>query len=475
MAYEVTIPRLGWSMEVGTLAEWHKEDGDRVEAGEILFTVEGDKALQEVEALESGILRIPPDSPPPGQELPVGTLLAYILEPGEEAPFEGTAASVPTQAAASSLAGPELATPELAPPAPARVEPTPAPTAGRDKDGLPAISPRARRVAEELGVDWTVLQGSGRTGRIVERDVRGAAEAGVPELPIKISPVARRLAEEAGLDLAELAAARRGARIQRQDVEAAIADREGVPPMAPPTAAEGEALPVTQIRRVIAQRMAESAHTTAAVTLTTEADATELVALREEIKTTLSPRDLAVPTYTDLMVKLTGVALKEHPMLNARWESAEDDAGAAARIVMPNEVHIAVAVDTEAGLLVPVIRDVPTKSLQSIAEETRVLADKARARELGPEELGGGTFTITNLGTYGIDAFTPIINLPQCAILGVGRIIAKPAVWGDQVVPRQMMALSLTFDHRVVDGGPAARFLNTVREYVEQPYLWLTA
>jgi pyruvate dehydrogenase E2 component (dihydrolipoamide acetyltransferase) len=211
------------------------------------------------------------------------------------------------------------------------------------------------------------------------------------------------------------------------------------------------------------------------VTLTTEADASELVMLREGIKATLSTRGLAVPTYTDLMVKLTAVALGEHPMLNAHWEPSEGDAGAEASIVIPNEVHIAVAVDTEAGLLVPVIRDVPAKSLQGIAEETRRLADKARARELGPDELGGGTFTITNLGTYGIDAFTPIINLPQCAILGVGRIIGKPAVWQGQVVPRQMMALSLTFDHRVVDGGPAARFLNTVREFVEQPYLWLTA
>jgi pyruvate dehydrogenase E2 component (dihydrolipoamide acetyltransferase) len=292
-------------------------------------------------------------------------------------------------------------------------------------------------------------------------------------VPIKVSPVARRLAEEAGLDLTELAAAKPGTRIQREDVEAAIAAREQVPPGAVPIAAEGEAVPVTQVRRVIAQRMVESAHTTAAVTLTTEADATEFVTLREGIKATLSARGTVAPTYTDLVVKLTGVALKEHPMLNAYLEPGEGTAGAE-KIVIPKQVHIAVAVDTQAGLLVPVIRDVPIKSLQQIAEEMRRLADKARARELGPDELQGGTFTITNLGTYGIDAFTPIINLPQCAILGVGRIIAKPAVWGDQVVPRQMMALSLTFDHRVVDGGPAARFLNTVREYVEQPYLWLT-
>ena len=464
MAFEVTMPRLGWSMEVGTLAEWQKKDGDRVEAGDILFTVEGDKALQEVEALESGILRIPPDSTPSGQELPVGALLAYIVQPGEEAPFERETAATPTPAAATELAAPVRATPESAPSSVGR----------RTKDGLPAISPRAHRLAEELGVNWTTLKGSGRTGRIVERDVRQAAEAIRSGVQIKVSPVARRLAEEAGIDLAKLAAQKLGDRIQREDVEAAIADREAVAVPTPPVPPKGEAIPVMQVRRVIAQRMTESAHTTAAVTLTTEADATELVTLREQIKATLSARGLVVPTYTDLIVKLTGVALKEHPMLNAYWEPGEGDRGAD-KIVIPNQVHIAVAVDTEAGLLVPVIRDVPAKSIRQIAEETRKLADKARPRELGPDELQGGTFTITNLGTYGIDAFTPIINLPQCAILGVGRIIAKPAVWKDRVVPRKMMALSLTFDHRVVDGGPAARFLNTVREYAEQPYLWLTA
>jgi pyruvate dehydrogenase E2 component (dihydrolipoamide acetyltransferase) len=236
---------------------------------------------------------------------------------------------------------------------------------------------------------------------------------------------------------------------------------------------QGEAMPVTQVRRVIAHRMAQSAHTTAAVTLTTEADATELVTLREQIKATLSARGLVVPTYTDLIVKLTGIALKEHPVLNAHWKPGGTP-GEEDQIFLAQDIHIAVAVDTQAGLLVPVIRDVPTKSIQQIAEEARALTRKARDRQLGPDELKGGTFTVTNLGTYGIDAFTPIINLPQCAILGVGRIIVKPAVWKDQVVPRKMMALSLTFDHRVVDGGPAARFLNRVREYVEQPYQWLT-
>jgi pyruvate dehydrogenase E2 component (dihydrolipoamide acetyltransferase) len=226
-------------------------------------------------------------------------------------------------------------------------------------------------------------------------------------------------------------------------------------------------MPITQIRRVIAQRMVECAHTTAPVTLTTEADATELVTLREQLKATLAPRDKVVPSYNDLIIKLTGVALQEYPILNSYWHEAE--------LFIPADIHVATAVDTEAGLPVPVIRDVPAKSIQQIAVESRSLAEQARARQLGADELQGGTLTITNLGVYGIDAFTPIINLPQCAILGVGRIISKPAVWNNQIVPRNVMALSLTFDHRVVDGGPAARFLNTIREYVEQPYLWLTA
>ena len=167
-----------------------------------------------------------------------------------------------------------------------------------------------------------------------------------------------------------------------------------------------------------------------------------------------------------MIVKLTALALREHPYVNASL--------AGEQIVEQPDVHIAVAVDTENGLLVPVVRDVLRKTLQEIAVESKTLADKARERKLGPDQLQGGTFTITNLGNYGIDAFTPIINLPQAAILGVGRIIAKPWEHKGQIALRKMVTLSLTFDHRIVDGGPAARFLNRVRQYVEDPYLWLT-
>ncbi|MFZ4656480.1 MAG: 2-oxo acid dehydrogenase subunit E2, partial [Caldilineaceae bacterium] len=339
-----------------------------------------------------------------------------------------------------------------------------------------AISPRARRVASELGVDWTGLTGSGSTGRIVERDIRAAAALAAtkaveqppaePEEKVRATPIAVRMAQEAGIDLAELAAQKPGARIDRADVEAAIAARtitSSAPPATTPPATE--TIPVTNIRRLIAQRMLESAQGTASVTLTTQVDATALVKLREELKAAFAPRGYAVPSYNDLFAKLTAVALQEHPLLNARWQGDE--------IVLNKAVHMGIAVDTPEGLLVPVVRNVHSQNLREIAAQSKALIEKALARKLSAAELQDGTFTITNLGIYNIDAFTPIINPPQCAILGIGRIVKKPAVVGEKIKARDMVALSLTFDHRIVDGAPAARFLDLVRQLIQTPVLWL--
>jgi pyruvate dehydrogenase E2 component (dihydrolipoamide acetyltransferase) len=455
MAFEVTMPRLGWNMEVGTLATWRKHDGETVAIGEILFEVESDKAVQEVEALEGGVLRIPPDSPAVGAQVPVGTVLAYLVRPGEAVPLQAKPAA----------GAPALPTESRAP--------APAPTAEalpREGRKRPAISPRAARVAGELGVNWKTLTGSGRTGRIVERDVRQAAlsPAAVDATSsARVSPVARRLAEALGVDLAQLAAQQPGKRIERADVEAA---RGAAQPEAPaPKAAApagGRTVPISQVRRVTAERMAAAAHTTAPVTLTTEADATELVRLRQQLKDNGAS---VVPSYNDLLAKLAAQALTEHPQLNARFEG---DA-----IVQPAAVNIGIAVDTERGLLVPVVRDVQAKSLRQVAEAAARLIEQIRSGHVSPDDLQGGTFTITNLGMYEIDAFSPIINLPECAVLGVGRIVAKQVVVdpeAERVTIRRMMSLSLTFDHRLVDGAPAARFLQRVKLYVENPYLWLT-
>lgn len=391
MAVEVLVPRLGWTMEEGTFGGWLRKDGDEVQEGDPLFVLESDKATQEVESIEGGVLRILGSAPESGAIVPVGALLGYIVQPGESVPVE----KEPAGAEKSPQAG------AAGSPSPSRAA---APRVARDPRSAaaaPTISPRARRVANELGVDWSGLQGSGRTGRIVERDIRMVAGS-TPDLP-------------------------------------------------------GKAVPATQLRRIIAQRMSRSAHSTAPVTLTTEVDATELVALRERLKAQSPAR---APTYTDLLIKLTQVALERHPTLNAYWNNDQ--------LWVLDDIHIGLAVDTEEGLLVPVVRDVQKLDLDAVAEESRALAEKARSRQLSPDELQGGTFTITNLGAYGIDAFTPIINTPECAILGVGRIVRKPAVHEDRIVPRDQMALSLTFDHRAVDGGPAARFLGTVRELIEE-------
>ena len=262
-----------------------------------------------------------------------------------------------------------------------------------------AISPRARRTAKELGIDWSTLHGTGRTGRIRERDLRAA----VPVSATAISP----------------------------------------------------------IRKTIADRMLASHLGTAPVTLTTTADATDLVKLRDQFKLA----DNFVPSYTDFLVKLVAVALKKHPLLNARWSNEQ--------IVLSAAIHIGVAVDTDAGLVVPVIRDVPALSLTQLAARSGVLIERARTGRLSSAEMQGGTFTVTNLGAFGIDAFTPIINPPQCAVLGIGRIQRQAVVVADQIVIRDRISLSLTFDHRIVDGAPAARFLQMLCVSIESPGICL--
>jgi pyruvate dehydrogenase E2 component (dihydrolipoamide acetyltransferase) len=406
MAHPITVPRLGWTMEEGTFVQWLKQEGEPVKAGEQLFILEGEKAAQEVESIDSGILRIPPDAPQPGATVAVGALLGYLLGPGEATPWETPSASRETSRSQVAAAFPAAIIPAQAE-APASKRPS------RSPGAKPAISPRARRVARELGIDWSQLDGSGRTGRIRERDIRAAARSA-------------------------------------ETVDAP--SMEAMPP--------SRVVPLPPMRRLIAERMLAGAHATAPVTLTTRADATNLVSLRNQFKAAASP-DTIVPSYADFVLKLTAMALKEHRLLNACW-TAEG-------ITLSEAIHIGIAVDTEAGLVVPVVRDVQTLSLRQIATRSRELIDLARGRKLTPEQMQGGTFTITNLGMYGIDAFTPIINLPQCAILGLGRIQREPAVQDDRIVPRDFMTLSLTFDHRVIDGGPAARFLDTVRQHIEQP------
>lgn len=430
-------------MEEGTLTEWLKRDGEWVERGEMLFMLEGDKAAQEIESFESGVLRIPPDGPRPGDTVKVGQVIGYLVERGAAAPFEQMAAERQTATCDAADSGPI---------------PSPPPAAG----------PEARRLARELGVDLAHVTGSGRGGRIVASDVRQIvarpnATSGhlSHHAPRDVaSPRARRVAAELGIDWTRLTGSGRAGRVRERDVRAAVAAHGAI----------GSGAPSAR-RRKIAEHMVASLRATAPVTLTSRASAGNLLNLRAQFKAASASgaaSDAIEPSITDLLVKLAAAALMRHPGVNSRWEADE--------LIEVPEINIGVAVDDPAGLIVPVVHNVQSLGVRQIASRLRELVDRARSHRLTADEMSGGTFTITNLGALGIDAFTPIIHSPQMAILGVGAIRREPVVAADdRIVPGDVMTLSLTFDHRVLDGAPAARFLRTLVEMVENPVAWLVA
>jgi pyruvate dehydrogenase E2 component (dihydrolipoamide acetyltransferase) len=462
MAHEIVMPQLGLSMDSGEIIQWLKKSGERVQAGELLLEVESDKSAVEVEAVESGILYIVREAG--SGAIPVGEVIAYLLADGEQPPT-AEAATAPVVMPAGSGKGLQAA------------------SAGQARQNWPRpdrppSSPAARRRAAELGLDWRLAVPTGRGGCIKERDVlvlaatRTAAPAvSAPPAEVAISPVALRLAESAGLDVHALARQHPGKRLERADVEEAIrraltasrgADGGAGVPVADHRA-PSHRQSVGSVRRVIAERMAASARTNASVTLTTEADASELVKIRESLKA--SPVMGVVPSYNAMFAALTARALVEYPYMNASLDGGT--------IVFWEAVNIGVAVDTERGLVVPVVRDVQNKPLRTLAQEMDDLLARASQGKALPDELTGSTFTLTNLGMYEVDAFTPIINPPECAVLGIGRLVQKVIVAGGEQTIRTMVSLSLTFDHRLVDGAPAARFLQRIKQLVEQPYLWL--
>jgi len=441
MATEVLVPPLGQTVDTVTLVTWYKAEGEMVAQGEPLFAIETDKATLDIEAPGSGMLR--GVMAQPGEEVKVLSSIALIAAPDEvlEIPEPTTTLSSP----APSDATPSTPDHEL----------QDGPLDGRQRI---FVSPRARRLAEKHEVALADLKASGPEGAIVERDVRAyleAQRASSTAGPL-ITPVARRMAEEAGLDWRRLTGSGPGGRITRDDVAHAFEE-------AAPTEMNevSEVIPLRSVRAVIAERMLRSATNAPQVTLTAEADATALVELRRQLV-----QDGVDAAYNDLFLYILGRALREYPLLNASLDGET--------IKVWRRVHIGLAVDTERGLLVPVVRDVDRKGLLQLAEETQTLLERARAGQCTPDELRGGTFTLTNLGMFGIDAFTPLLNLPECAVLGVGRIKRQPVMVGDEVLGRELVWLSLTFDHRLVDGGPAARFLQRVVKLVECPHLLIT-
>jgi pyruvate dehydrogenase E2 component (dihydrolipoamide acetyltransferase) len=474
MPHQVTMPILGLTMEEGTITEWLKREGDTVAKEEPLFVVETDKSAVEVPAPAAGILS--QIIVQVGQTASVRAPIAVIAQPGEavEAAPSAPAASAP---AASTAA------PTASAPAPSAAS-APAPRAAGERV---AVSPRARMVARELGIDIQSVTGSGPDGRVVERDVRAAAavaplapDVAAPPERIIASPLARRLAAEHEVDLAQVTGTGPGGRITEKDVTAFVDARSTVPatPAAPSpatlpaeAAATGAFEPLNRVRRITAERMAASARSVARVTILMEVDMTEAVRFRTQLAGEFEKRYGARLAYDAMIAKACGIGLAEHPHVNAQWQEA--DSGQQPGLRLQPNVNVGIAVASEAGLLVVVVRDADKKPLSQVNSDLMRMVARSKQGGLGPDELSGSTFTITNLGGYGVEAFTPIVNPPESAILGIGRIAKRPAVVDGQIVPRDLMYLSLAFDHRVVDGAPAAQFLQRVKECLEAPYLLL--
>lgn len=427
MATEIILPKFGFTHEESQIARWLKQEGDSVEKGEPIVEVTTDKINMEVEAPESGILA--GVRAQEGETMATTEIIAYIVQPGEKAP-EGPP---PKKSAATQ------------PPEPAKQAP--------QEDGRDRVTPVASRLAEARGLNLADVQGTGPGGRITRRDVEAAARPS--PRGVAATPAARRLARERNVPLDAATGSGPRGRVQAQDVMALQATGAFEEP---PSA--GELIPLQGMRAAIAERMAYSARTAPHFTLQVDVDATRIEALRMAFNQRSEERISA----TAILVRACAWALSRHPMVNA---SLVDQA-----IQLHPAIDIGVAVAIEKGLIVPVIHRPDLKGVEVIAAELRQLTERAQQGRLLQSDLSGGTFTVSNLGMFGIDRFSAIINPPESAILAVGRINRQAVPifeTGDEIAVRPMMTLTLSVDHRVLDGALAARFLDDLRRGLEEP------
>jgi len=440
LSVNVTMPKLGMTMKVGKVSKWYKNEGDPVEKGENLFEVETEKITNKIESPGSGILfQI---VVPEGSTVPVGTILAVIAQAGEQPErIEGIHVGEVVEMKA-----------EAGKPPSAKAE-----TGLVEKKRILA-TPSARRVAKELDVDLALVPGTGPDGKIKEADVVKFHEEG-PPAP-KITPLAAEIAKQEGLDISKIIGTGENGKITRQDVERALAAGKVVPEEEPSPV---KVIPFEGMRKIIADNMHASLQNAAQLTAFTEVDVTEMVRFRDLMRAEYKKDDTVKISYNDIIVMATARALMRHRIMNSTLVGEE--------ILVHDTVHLGIAVALSEGLIVPKLRNAEKKNLLQIAWEVRQLAQKAREGALCVEEVTDGTFTISNVSMLGMDGFTPVLNPPETGILGVGRVIEKPAVFNGEITIRHMMTLSLTFDHRVVDGAPAMIFLKDLARYLEQPML----
>lgn len=441
MATPVILPKVDMDQETGAIAAWHAGEGDQVEKGKPLLTIETNKVAIEVEAPASGVLHLLRTTV--GEVMPIGTVIAQILTPGEALPA-GSGGATPAARA-------------------------PLPTAAAADHATPV----AKRLAADLGVELSAVAGTGPRGKVTTRDVQAVAHSSGPG-KVNATPAARRLAREQAVDLGALAGTGPGGRVQAGDVLAAapaLAAIEGrrAPERVPATPADSavppaadEIVPLAGMRRTIAERMLASYQTIPHISFVARVDLTGLNAMRAELNAHAAEAGLPKISVTTVLVKAVAHALLRHPWLNSSLVGDE--------IHLRKDINLGVAVALDGGLIVPVVRQADGKGLAALAAEIDDLTARARAGRLTPADVTGGTFTVSNLGPFGVEQFTALINPPQAAILAVGaaQLEAVPQPDG-QILARPIMRLTLSADHRVVDGAVAARFLGDLQGTLTAP------
>lgn len=435
MATEILMPKLGLTMTEGTIEEWKKKEGEAVSKGDIIVSVATDKLTNDIEAYEDGVLlKILAAE---GETVECKAVIGWLGQPGEAVPGAAApaAAAAPVQEAA-----------------PAAAEAAPCACAKRAEGEYVPASPYAKKLAKEKGYNLADIPATGYKGVVVAKDVLGFSPAAAAPA-VKASPLAAKLAEDLGIDLTQVNA---HGRVLAEDILKYL--QSGAVAAAP--AEREEVVPMSGMRKAIAKNMLNSHMTSPTVSFNLSVDMSQMKAYRKQLK----ENDIKV-SYTDLIVKFVAKALTEFPLLNC---SVVDN-----KIVYKHYVNMGVAVALDNGLVVPNVTDADKKSLREISAEIKELAALAREGKLGGDKLTGGTFTITNLGMYGIESFTPIINQPEVAILGVTTMEDRVVVRDGEMVIRPMMTLSLTADHRVVDGSVAAQFMQRVKDLMENPALML--
>jgi len=444
MAIKMLMPLLGQTMEEGTIIRWFKNEGDSVKEGEPLLEVLTDKVNMEVEAPESGVLR--KIFAQTDDIVPVKDPIAIIGTADES--IDDLLGDSPVAQPAVEEAAPIAQAPATTsvPLVTETAQPTTAsiPVTGE----APIASPSAKRVAREHGIEISALagRGTGPNGRIVEKDVLDYASS------TKATPLAGKVASEKGVDLGSIAGSGVGGKVMRDDV-----DLSGVAP----ASGIGATIPFNRMRKIVAQNLQHSAQNAVHVTLVTEVDMTECARARKKLVAESEKTYGMRISFTDIIAHAAAKAVLQKPIVNA---SLQED-----KIVIADSVNIGIATSIEGGLIVPVIKNAHAKSLINISKEIKALAERARSSKATPDDLSGGTFTITNLGMYGIDSFTPIITPGQSAILAVCRIVEKPVIIDGGIKIRSMMNLCLSFDHRIMDGAPAAEYLSVLRGLLENP------